>query len=1596
MKVKGRKRLSKAIAVFMTVFMLMGMMPQMAFADEAVSTQQVRVVVENSIWTEDNGAPWSGTLADESVDITDDTTLISAINAALQKAGQQKLSDSTQHITDVNGIADGDAGEDCKWKVTINDAAALNALSDYTVAAGKIKNGDVVKVSYEGNVTAASQPQEQETSAGGQQGDGASNTEESGEESDEGDQAKAGDTDSDKSREAKSAEQVAAKATAFAAMFSSVSAANTGNAVRVIVENTVYSKTDGAPWDGRLVDEWVEINEESTMMSCVVAALDKHNYSQTGAESNYITEINGLTAGSAGLFDGWMGTLNDWFTSEGFGMYTVADGTLEAGDEIKIMYSLGMGEDIGGSWNNNEKTLKSLTFSSGSLDNTFDKNTKAYTLTIPKGTESIKVTPTATNKNFLVKTFVGEKEYKRTAAIPVSDGTVIKVICGDPSWPSMNVGDSPAETYTVTVKVNNENKAPSLKAGVSAAVEASVDVAKAYNVDLSGIFEDADGDELSYTVSVDGAKAVAADEKYSFVPDEGKKYTLVFRASDGAAESEEYTVKLTAEKTAVKLESLMIHTGYTPDATNVLLKNPGDSSYDTENVFAADKTAYELGTVTDSSNQLRFRAKANDAAAKVMLYYGDDDRKDITWSSGSSKFANMLAAGKNTFTIVVEPADEKTQEKTTYTFTIDQLPTLTSLAASTEGTPLYFNKDFKADVKEYTLTVPQDADTVEFEATPKKAEYKLLYNDAESSKVKVRGKDTVEIKVSAGEGEKELINTYTVKLNKVDSIGAFFKVSPEDAVVKVYDQEGMSIYPDETGVFKGMFAAQEYTYVVTKYGYVAKSGKVPAAGGMIEVTLEKAPDDGLKDVDSDWKNFRGSDENMGITDAKTPVSKDDTSKLWNAKLGSGWSAAPSVQIIVDDALIVMSGKELFKLDLETGEILKKGTMTAAPNFGYTPPTYAEGMIFCPLTGGTIQAFNAETLESLWIYKDSTGGQSLSPITYSEGYIYTGFWNSEVKDANYVCLSVTDEDPTKPDEAKLATWKQGQQGGFYWAGSVAVGNAVIFGTDDGAGGTAGDSMLYSLDKKTGNVISSIELKGMGDQRSSMAYDKNSGRVFFTTKGGFLCSAAVNASTGQLSDLKSVDHNAQSTSTPIVYKGKVYFATGSGISSTGSSGNIVVADAKSLEMLYAVGLKGYPQCSLLMSTAYEDETGYIYLYSTYNNRPGGISMLKVKPDAMTAAEAELIELYDAEGFEQFCITSIICGKDGTLYYKNDSGNVFAIGVPDVTVVKNLIDKIGEPQSITLDSRYDIEDAREAYEALDETEKTEVPNYDNLVAAENRLNELQIENVEALIDDIGTVTLSGEEKINAARAAYDALTDEQKAEVSNYDKLTEAEKTLKKLKEEQAAAAEQQNKPAKENNTSSTKVVTKSANIKLKDEKVTEEQLEKGRENHYDSATGIDVSGNSNDILPWYVKMTVEEKSLTKKQESEVKKALGEDCKIFMFKDIHFTDTNTGEEWQPGEPIKVRMPAVDMEGYKNLVIIHISDDGKIELINAEVKNGMIEFEATGFSLYGIAGTNTSIDKMMAPEAEEPVVWPWILIGAIALVIIAIIAIRKKSARE
>ena len=234
-------------------------------------------------------------------------------------------------------------------------------------------------------------------------------------------------------------------------------AENHDGQVRVIVENTTYAKADGAAWDGTLVDKWVDLVPGSTMMDCIVSALG--SYSQTGADSGYITEINGLTAGDGGEASGWMGTLNDWFTNVGFKDIKAGD-KLFAGDVIRVMYTVnGYGADIGGDWNTQSDTsLAALSFSEGVLTPDFASDKTAYTLTLPQGVTGIRMTATASNKNNQVYLSADGTDYRRVETVPVHNGTVLTIRCGDKAaateW-------SPAITPTTyTVTVSQEGDAP--------------------------------------------------------------------------------------------------------------------------------------------------------------------------------------------------------------------------------------------------------------------------------------------------------------------------------------------------------------------------------------------------------------------------------------------------------------------------------------------------------------------------------------------------------------------------------------------------------------------------------------------------------------------------------------------------------------------------------------------------------------------------------------------------------------------------------------------------------------------------------------------------------------------------------------------------------------------------------------------------------------------------------------------------------------------------------------------------------------------------------------------------------------------------------
>ncbi len=407
-------------------------------------------------------------------------------------------------------------------------------------------------------------------------------------------------------------------------------------------------------------------------------------------------------------------------------------------------------------------------------------------------------------------------------------------------------------------------------------------------------------------------------------------------------------------------------------------------------------------------------------------------------------------------------------------------------------------------------------------------------------------------------------------------------------------------------------------------------------------------------------SFSVSQSGNFITNSKTPVYS--SVLKYSVTLGQGYKNAPTSPIVIGNTLIVASANRLFKLNAENGKVLQSSVMSGSVSFSVASPTYADGKIFVQLGGGKIQAFDYNTMKSIWVYTDAVGGQALCPITYESGYIYTGFWISEEDSANYVCISTNDENPSSENESKKAKWTFKNKGGFYLSGSAVSGNYVLLGADNGLADYTGSSKIFALNKSTGKLASSLAVKG--DIRSSITYDSVLDTFFVSSKAGYVYSFKFSSSTGTFSALKSFKAIGSVTSSPVCYKGRLYFG-----SQNASSGRFYVLDASTMKEIYHAEMKGYPQATPLVGTGFEKE-GSVLVYLTYNQRPGGITLFE---DSAKQTEAKMTEIFEPTGTQsQFCISPIVADEDGTLFYKNDSGTIFAVGQKKYDI-KGLIQKI-----------------------------------------------------------------------------------------------------------------------------------------------------------------------------------------------------------------------------------------------------------------------------------------------------------------------------------
>ena len=708
------------------------------------------------------------------------------------------------------------------------------------------------------------------------------------------------------------------------------------------------------------------------------------------------------------------------------------------------------------------------------------------------------------------------------------------------------------------------------------------------------------------------------------------------------------------------------------------------------------------------------------------LYHGKERTVDLTSGATSGVQLNRLLMKENPIANTVTVRLTKEENGVTlyqdYVTRFNRTLTLKDMTASCDGATAALEKEdgtkgFAPSVKTYSVTVSMAAQKLElflsrYEDNPCYGEedvgYRIKVDGADvtaegSAVIPLDGTINTQTVTVTVENDKAPDGTgvYTLNILKSPPVAVTFQAEPTDALLHLRDTlTGVQQLPDDAGHYL-LCEGSSYSYALTKYGYASVSGTLTVTrddagalvisngtetypvtetedGGAATIawTLNEAEVNPAIDpyIPAQWADFRGSDTNNGVTNALLPTAAQDGTLYWANQLGVGFdSDAVGSPILVDGDIITYAGDKIYRVDAISGEVKIKANMDHKSSFSITPPVYADGMVFVALSGGTVQAFNAATLESLWIYTDKLGGQPNCPLTVRNGYLYTGFWNSETGDANFVCLSITDEDPTQSKESKCASWYYTSKGGFYWAGAYVADDFLLVGTDDGvAGYTSQTSRLLLLDPATGELLDSWDNLN-ADIRSTVVYDAGTDAYYFTSKGGTFYSVQVTGdrkltNKWSVKLANGVGGVPMSTSTPVVYNGRAYIGvSGAGQFTPYSGHNITVIDVVGRNIAYRVETQGYPQTSGLLTTAYEQDNGCVYVYFFDNMTPGKLRVLRDRagqttPDYVTTEDSRTTAyaLFTPTGDQaQYAICSPITDEYGTVYFKNDSARLMAYG-------------------------------------------------------------------------------------------------------------------------------------------------------------------------------------------------------------------------------------------------------------------------------------------------------------------------------------------------
>ena len=411
-----------------------------------------------------------------------------------------------------------------------------------------------------------------------------------------------------------------------------------------------------------------------------------------------------------------------------------------------------------------------------------------------------------------------------------------------------------------------------------------------------------------------------------------------------------------------------------------------------------------------------------------------------------------------------------------------------------------------------------------------------------------------------------------------------------------------------------------------------------------ENEIEVVPEAPRPDWTSSWDGI-----NAGAGGVELPTPTDGAVQKWAAPIAQPMSGI-SDPIFAGDFMFVSSGDTLYKIDPATGATVATAKLAAKID-SVSRMVYAGGVVIVPLHGGRLQAITPDQLTTVWLTEpmptEEDDGfaieqQFLGTLTVRDGYVYAGTSDGTHGPGSFgylMCVNI---------KTGATRWTKRTTGGYYWAGAASVGDYLVVGNDAGE--------VSVIDPATGAAVSEPVRLSTGVRSTLLV----SGQDVFAADAAGTIHKLVVSPTGEISEVASVSCGKYSSSTPVLVDGKLIMCGQSatvGSSKYKKAAAVFVVDAATMrlerEVTSLADGSTLPEMASQATPLVSRQASGTYVYFTVNMNPGGLFSYRLGDDHATSL------FVPAKEQQQYCMSSVVAGPDGTLYYVNDSGTLFAVG-------------------------------------------------------------------------------------------------------------------------------------------------------------------------------------------------------------------------------------------------------------------------------------------------------------------------------------------------